>query len=259
MNGSDLEGGSRGESPEEAYPSELDNLDEAGKEKALTGIFPALKPFDIIWTLKKCKWDTGLAIDELMTQAFLEESGSRHHGIEAFSESEIVPRQRKGKGKKKKRVAVNASNSTSPAIPPEELPLESKWDLGKHDIEFLSTRTGFPAQQITSIYHKHGGSVRASIAAIVAAHDLVMVAGDIHDPRAAPRLAEQFQHHRIVRLGPIPGALQPPAIDDVADQIHGLGIVVLEEVEELFGLGAMRAEMEIREEQRPVTGGSRRH
>lgn len=148
-----MDGGSRGESPEKAYPSELENLDEAGKEKALIGIFPALKPFDIKWTLKKCNWDAGLAIDELMTQAFLEESGSRHRGIEAFSQSEIAPRQRKGK-RKKMRVAGNASNPTSPASPSKDSPVESKWDIGKRDVEFLSNRTGFPVQQITSIYRK---------------------------------------------------------------------------------------------------------
>jgi len=92
---------SREESPEKPYTSELDVLDNEGKEKALVGIFPALKPFDIRWTLKKCKGDASLAIDELMTQSFLEESGSRHRGIEAFSESEVPSRPRKERGRRR--------------------------------------------------------------------------------------------------------------------------------------------------------------
>ncbi|OWP04438.1 smr domain-containing protein [Marssonina coronariae] len=179
LEGLDLEDIGGDKSPEQAYPSSLDNLDEAGKEKALTGIFPALKPFDITWTLKKCKWDAGQAIDELMTQAFLEESGSRHRGIEAFSESEIVPRPRRGKGKRKRKVGV-ASNATRPETLVVEPPVESKWDLAKQEVEFLSNKTRFPTQQISSIYHKNGGSVPASITAIIEAHAAMRF--DVDDP-----------------------------------------------------------------------------
>jgi hypothetical protein len=157
---------SREESPEEPYTSELDVLDNEGKEKALVGIFLALKPFDIRWTLKKCKGDASLAIDELMTQSFLEESGSRHRGIEAFSESEVPSRPRKGKGKKKKtfRTHEDISNSSS------ESPSESKWETGRQDIEFIARYTGMPLQQISSMYHGNGASVHATISAIIKAH-----------------------------------------------------------------------------------------
>lgn len=182
----DLEGNNRQESPEGSCPSfssELDSLDEAGKEKALIGIFPALKSFDITWTLKKCKWDAGQAIDELMTQAFLEESGSRRRGIEAFSESEVASasRQRKGKGKgKKNRNTANQSTPASSTGSSVGSPVESKWNLGKQDIDFLSDKTGFPPKQISSIYHKNGGSLRASIAAIMEAHAAMKI--DFDDP-----------------------------------------------------------------------------
>ncbi|PVH87747.1 hypothetical protein DL98DRAFT_479966 [Cadophora sp. DSE1049] len=168
LEGLDLGGEEREENNCKSYSSELDDLDQAGKEQALIGIFPALKPFDIKWTLKKCKGDAGLAIDELMTQAFLEESGSRHRGIDAFSENDAAPR-RKGKGKKKKGAARNASNPTTPPSPVES-PVESKWDTGKQDIEFISEKTGIPEQQVTSFYHKHGGTARGTIAAIIHAH-----------------------------------------------------------------------------------------
>ncbi|KAL2069550.1 hypothetical protein VTL71DRAFT_14229 [Oculimacula yallundae] len=178
LEGLELGGGSRNVEREEGtgktYSSELDNLDGAGKEEALIAIFPALKPFDIKWTLKKCKGDAGLAIDELMTQAFLEESGTRHRGIEAFSENDAVPRQRKGRGKKKKgngsaRNAGSASNASS-STSPVESPTESKWDTGRQDIEFISGRTGIPVPQLSTMYHKNGGTARGTIAAIVKAH-----------------------------------------------------------------------------------------
>ncbi|KAH7346378.1 hypothetical protein BKA65DRAFT_275380 [Rhexocercosporidium sp. MPI-PUGE-AT-0058] len=165
----DLGGGEREESSGKTYSSELDSLDQAGKEEALISIFPALKPFDIKWTLKKCKGDAGLAIDELMTQAFLEESGTRHRGIEAFSENDAAPRQRKGKRKKKKGTARNTSNPGTPPSPAES-PVESKWDTSRQDIDFISDKTSIPVQQVTSIYHKNGGTSRGTIAAIVKAH-----------------------------------------------------------------------------------------
>ena len=44
--------------------------------------------------------------------------------------------------------------------------------------------------------------------------------------------------------------LQLPAVDDVADEIDGLGVVVAQEVEQPFGLAAARAEMNIGNEER---------
>jgi len=157
---------SREESPEKSYSSELDDLDEEGKVNALIAIFPALKPFDIKWTLKKCKGDAGLAIDELMTQSFLEESGTRQRGIEAFSESELPSRPRKSKGKKKRRLCPEDDMGlASPSSP-----LQSKWDTGRQDVKFISNKTGIPMQQISSIYHKNGASVHQTVAAIIEAH-----------------------------------------------------------------------------------------
>jgi len=177
----DLGGAAKEEKTSKTFSSELDNLDQAGKERALISIFPALKPFDIKWTLKKCKGDAGLAIDELMTQAFLEESGSRHRGIDAFSENDPAPRK-KGKGKKKKGAARNASDPTTPPSPIES-PVESKWDTGKQDIEFISEKTGIPVQQVTTLYHKHGGTARGTIAAIIQGHAEMQIYED--DPIVA--------------------------------------------------------------------------
>jgi Domain of unknown function (DUF1771) len=159
-------------SPEKPFTSSIDALNAEGKEAALIAIFPALKPFDVQWTLKKCNGDAGLAIDELMTQSFLEESGSRHRGIEAFSESELPSRRRKGK--KNKRQGRKADDvPTGPASP-----MQSKWDIGKQDVEFIALKTGMPMQQAASIYHKNGGSIRKTIAAIIDAHASMKIEPD---------------------------------------------------------------------------------
>lgn len=156
---------SGGDTPRTPVPSQFDVLDNEGKERALIAIFPALKPFDVAWTLKKLKWDASLAIDELMTQSFLEESGSRHKGIEAFSEeAQSKPRKTKRKGRRTNQ--TDESNKS----PEEDRPLQTKWEAGMQDIEFLSTKTGMPTAQISSLYHKNGALVRETILAITKAH-----------------------------------------------------------------------------------------
>ncbi len=85
-----------------------------------------------------------------------------------------------------------------------------------------------------------------------------MIAGHIDDARALARLAQQLLHDVIVRLRPIPAALQPPAVDDVADEIKGVGVMMLQKVEQQLGLKPSGAEMEIRQEQRPEALGALR-
>jgi hypothetical protein len=151
---------------DQACSTESEGLDDKSKELKLMSIFPTLRPFDINWTLKKCKGDVVSAINELMTQCFLEENGSTHRGIEAFFESDLPSRPRKGK--RKKRTPWTDETMSSPAT---ESPVQaSKWETGKNDVEFITSRTRMPSQQISSLYHRNGASVHATISAILEAH-----------------------------------------------------------------------------------------
>ena len=95
----------------------------------------------------------------------------------------------------------------------------------------------------------------AEMRALEGAQELVVVAGDIDDARALAALAQQLLDHVIVRLRPMPGTAQPPAVDDVADQIDRIGIVIAEEIEQELRLGRLRAEMDVRDEQRAEFAG----
>lgn len=151
------------------YSDHLESLDDASKEAVLIETFPGIRPFDIKWTLSKCKGKAALAIDELLNQVFLEDTGRRHQGIEAFSESELPPRPRKGRGKKKRlKCMEDASSSESQTSVPSTL--ESKWEIAQREVNFISSRTGIPPQQVNSIYHQNRASVSATIAAIIKAH-----------------------------------------------------------------------------------------
>ncbi|EHP44079.1 hypothetical protein OR16_05342 [Cupriavidus basilensis OR16] len=46
-------------------------------------------------------------------------------------------------------------------------------------------------------------------------------------------------------LRPVPAAAQLPAIDDVADQVELVRFIVLEEIEQVIGLAARRAEVNV--------------
>ena len=89
------------------------------------------------------------------------------------------------------------------------------------------------------------------------AGELVVVAGHEDHARAAPHLAQQLLHDVVVRLRPVPARAQPPAVDDVADEIDRVRLVVAKQVEDEIRLAAARAEMEIRQEQRAIAMGRR--
>lgn len=168
-----------GNSEDRLYLHNLEGLDEGAKVSLLAGMFSSLTVFDVKWTLKKYKWDVNRAIDELMTASFLEESGDRHRGIEAFSETDVTIRPRKPKGKRKGRVTKpQASSEVSGSIVASSL--ASQWDNGKQDIDFISTRTGVPIHQVNSIYHENGASLQATVSAIVEAHLALQL--DLDDP-----------------------------------------------------------------------------
>ena len=84
-----------------------------------------------------------------------------------------------------------------------------------------------------------------------------MIAGDVDDAGALPRLAQELLDDVVMLLRPVPALLQPPAVDDVADEIDRLGVVVAQEVEEQPGLAAAAAEMDVGDEDRPEVPGRR--
>ena len=88
-------------------------------------------------------------------------------------------------------------------------------------------------------------------AAIVARH-LVMIAGHIDDLGPFARHAQDLLHHVVVRLRPVPAALQLPSVEDVADQIEPVALDVADEVEQKLGLTAARAQMDVGDEDGPI-------
>jgi hypothetical protein len=85
----------------------------------------------------------------------------------------------------------------------------------------------------------------AEIHARIGPQHLVMVAGDQHHASAAVRHLEHPADHFVVGFGPVPALAQPPAIDDIADQIERLTFVRTQEIEQQLGVAAARAQVDV--------------
>src|SRR3546814_20624008 len=78
------------------------------------------------------------------------------------------------------------------------------------------------------------------IEAVERLHHLVMVAGDVDDACAALR-ALQHAPDDVIMLGlPEMPLLEPPAVDDVADEVERLAIDMVEEVDQHRGVASAR-------------------
>ena len=86
------------------------------------------------------------------------------------------------------------------------------------------------------------------------AREFVVIAGHEHHARPFAHLAQQFLHHVVVGLRPVPARFEPPAVDDVADEEEFLGFVMFQKIQQQIGLAAARAEMNVRNEQGAVLG-----
>ena len=118
-----------------------------------------------------------------------------------------------------------------------------------HHVELVAVDDEQPAAvgggMDVGVPHLDAAEVRAE----VVAKELVVVARQVDHARAFPRLPQELLRHVVVRLRPIPGAPQPPAVHDVADEVDRLGIVVAQEIEEQVRLAAARSQMHVGDEQ----------
>ena len=76
-------------------------------------------------------------------------------------------------------------------------------------------------------------------------HQLVVISRDVDHVRAFAGFAEDFLNHVVVLLRPINSATQRPDIDEVADDIERLEIVLAQKVEQSGGVAAARAQVRI--------------
>ena len=85
----------------------------------------------------------------------------------------------------------------------------------------------------------------AELQAGIIAQEVVVIAGDVDQLRSLAHLAQQLLHDVVMCLRKVPAALQPPAVDDVADQIDRRRVIGAQELQHEIRLRPARAEMQV--------------
>jgi len=92
----------------------------------------------------------------------------------------------------------------------------------------------------------------AEVQADELAAELIVIAGHVDDLRALARLAQHLLHDVVVRLRPEQAFFHGPAVDDVADQVQHVGLMMTQEVQQMLGLAAARTQVRVGNEDRAV-------
>ncbi|KAL9603856.1 MAG: hypothetical protein Q9219_000965 [cf. Caloplaca sp. 3 TL-2023] len=189
---------------------DLESLDTDQKTAVLTEMFPTMKPFDVEYALKKVAFDFGKAVEELLSQAFLESDkaaggeGISNRGIDGFLDLG-PPRGRKPKGKRKRQTRRTSSTpALSDGASTQSVPTLSRWDRAKEDIEFLVQRINLPRSTISSAYHRSSASLPLTIAALCSSVTSDTIA---HDPFTSAELIDAHTAELALDFPTMPSAV----------------------------------------------------
>ncbi|KAI9845546.1 MAG: hypothetical protein M1838_001695 [Thelocarpon superellum] len=160
----------------DAYALSLENLDRDGKVALLQEMFPGVGEFTVAHTLKKTGDKFNAAVEQLLTQVFLEKGDEDGEvllkkGVDGFAADNVA---RDGTLKSKKRrhhlrppQTKRTEVVTSGLMDVTNQGQGSKWDLMKEEIDFLASRTQLRRSTVVSIYHQNGATIPAALQAIM--------------------------------------------------------------------------------------------
>ena len=163
-------------SAEQAIDDGLLNDDSRQNPEAmLMKMFPSIKTQDVSYIFRKSGNNVEKSIEELLNLAFLEDktstSGEVTHrcGIDAFDAS-FADDQPKGRKARRKRKAPLRRTSSTPGLdsepPKSNAAAMNRWDQSKEDVDFITQRTHLPVSTVSSLYHRSGGSLAATVRAL---------------------------------------------------------------------------------------------
>src|SRR5215470_1807371 len=122
--------------------------------------------------------------------------------------------------------------------------------LGHHEVEMIAVDHQVAAAVGTEMDIALRDLDAAEVSAVIFTQKLIMVARHVDHAGALARLAQQLLDHVIMGLRPIPGCPQAPTVDNVADQIDRVGVMIAQKVEKKLRLAPACAKMDIRNEER---------
>lgn len=160
------------------YDEWLERLSPIEKATRLKEIFFEIKDFDISYILRKNANRYYKSLDELLTQARLEQEGINEKGIEGFAGPTMSNRERRAmkelekRQKREKRQPIRRTSSTPAFEPAHNNSLSSNQWLRVDDcVKFIDERTYITPDFIRSTYHRNGATLPSTIAALCASKD----------------------------------------------------------------------------------------
>ena len=76
-------------------------------------------------------------------------------------------------------------------------------------------------------------------------NEFVVIAGNVNHADAFARFAQDFLDHVIVRLGPVAPPSQLPDVDQVADDVEFLAVIIAQELEQRVDVAGARSQMHV--------------
>lgn len=157
------------------YPG-MEALDEPAKLALLKEIFPETKEFTVVHTLRKCNGRIDRAMDELLNHAFFadgeEVNGEGRilsKGVDAFSGGKVKRRGRKKPSNDRSPYREIEADRRTASLPASTQRIENSWQVGRRDVEIISSRTGLPVSTVSSYFHQNSGSIQGTILSLLQA------------------------------------------------------------------------------------------
>ncbi|KAI9666139.1 MAG: hypothetical protein M1821_004074 [Bathelium mastoideum] len=191
-----MDSGSGKSSEEETKPlPEMDEVEQQSpevKEAMLFDMFPTIPKHNISYILQKCGFKYTRAVEELLNRVWFDEADAggecqtRAKGIDAFmGDGPLSPvRQRKGRKNRKLKSLDDEKQAglLTPMSAENSPPQSNAWQKANTDVDFINARVCLPKITVSSIYHKNGASLPATIAALTAPEHLIDVSPASQDP-----------------------------------------------------------------------------
>ena len=204
----------------EQFDKRNEELSFAEKVNGIKEIIPEAKDFDISYTLKKYHNNFHRALDDLLTQNFLDgpidgEIIPSRKGIEAFMEPAMTRRERtamKGKKKRESKQLLRRTSSTPKLETARDYHESSNQWLRVDDlVNFIQDRTYLSPKIIRSTYHSSGATLPSTIAALCTSKDPEIYSNpylpdtspatiEAHAQNLILEFAHSLQYHQAVAL-----------------------------------------------------------
>lgn len=117
--------------------------------------------------------------------------------------------------------------------------------LAHHNIKLVSMDHKISATICCNVHLALNNFHTAKMGAQIIAQKFIVITGNVNNIGALTDFAEQFLHHIIAGMRPLPSLFQRSSVKDVVDQAERFGIMTAQKIQQQFGLATLRTQMDI--------------